>query len=62
MMSPKISRERAGNRYLDEAAAMEVLKCLYEPPLTDSLFVKQLLIGATNDGRLLEQLSCGGAA
>jgi hypothetical protein len=48
----KINKERRGTHktYFDTHAAMEILKSVYKPLLTESPFVKYLYIGANNEG------------
>ncbi|KAI2499988.1 hypothetical protein MHU86_14511 [Fragilaria crotonensis] len=45
-----INEIRHGKEYIDKTAALEVYKCTRKPPLTQSPFVRHLLIGATKGG------------
>ena len=45
-----INAYRQGKQYVDKAAALEILKTVEKPPLTELPFVRSLLIGASKGG------------
>ncbi|KAI2491822.1 hypothetical protein MHU86_22728 [Fragilaria crotonensis] len=45
-----VNAYRHGKQYFDKAAALEILKTVEKPPLTESPFVRGLLIGASKGG------------